>query len=78
MKITTLNTWANLKWDDHIKYIKSKILSVIGVMFKMRRKLNTKTRLSIPFHLEYVVAAYAYKTSNELKSLQIAQNKTIK
>lgn len=74
---------SNLKWDEHIRYIKGKISSSIGLLFKLRKKLNTETKLMlyqtlIHSHLEFMAIIYAHRESNELKSLQSIQNRALK
>ncbi|XP_075158740.1 uncharacterized protein LOC142231945 [Haematobia irritans] len=74
----------NLAWDCHIRSLKRKIAPAIGFLYKMKNKLNTKTKLTIfscliQSHLNYMVTSYAYnKNNSELRSLQSMQNKALK
>lgn len=78
-----INLQNNLSWDIHIQTLKTKIVSVIGLLYKFKNKFNTQTKLIIyksliHSHLNYLPIIYAYKRSNELKSLQRIQNKALK
>lgn len=74
---------SNLSWEMHIKQLKSKIVSATGLLYKFKNKFTTETKMIIyqalaHSHLNYLPIIYAYKKSNELKSLQRAQNKALK
>lgn len=74
---------SNLSWDGYIKHLKTKISSATGILFKLRRKLNSKTKMllyqaTVHSNLEYLGIIYAYKNSVELKSLQALQNRALK
>lgn len=63
--------------------MKSKIVSATGLIYKFKNKFNLKTRLIIyqsliQSHLNYLAFIYGCYKSNELKSLQRAQNKALK
>lgn len=73
----------NLSWDKHISALKSKISSGIGILYKFKNKLNTRLKLMIyqsliHSHLTYLPIIYGSKSTSSLKSLQSAQNKSLK
>lgn len=74
----------NLSWDIHIGEIKKKIAPAIGILYKLKYKLNEKSKLMIfqslvQSHLKYLAVAYACnKNSGSLRSLQCMQNKALK
>lgn len=74
---------SSLSWDAHMIYLKSKVASASGMLFKLKSKLNVKTKMLIyqsliHSRLEYLAIIYAFKNTNELKSLQSVQNKALK
>lgn len=74
---------SNLSWDSHICNVKSKIAPAIGILYKMKYVLDTKTKLMlyqalIQSHVNYLAIIYGYKNTNTLKTLQCMQNKALK
>lgn len=75
---------SNLCWDMHIEQVRSKISPAIGILYKIHKKLNLRTKLLIfesliQSHLNYMAVTYAYnKHNSSLKSLQCMQNKALK
>lgn len=74
---------SNLAWNLHIQYLKSKICSAIGILFKFKNKFDENTKLLIynaliQSPLSYLAILYGYKRTYELKSLQRMQNKALK
>jgi hypothetical protein len=70
----------NLKWDAHILHIKNKISKVIGIMFKVRHKLDKPHLLSIyntlalP-HLLYCNIVWSVANKSYLETLFRCQKK---
>lgn len=75
---------SNLSWDLHIQSVKRKVAPAIGILFKLKNKLDVRTKLVIyqsliHSHFSYMAVAYAHnKNSNSLRSLQRLQNKALK
>ena len=74
---------GNLAWDLHIRELKSNIAPAIGILYKMKNKLNENTKLVIPcFNSKssklYGAIIYGFKSTTTLKSLQCMQNKALK
>lgn len=75
---------ANLSWDMHMENVKKKIAPAIGILFKLKYKLDVKTKLIIyqsliQSHFNYMAIVYAYNSNNvAIKSLQRFQNKALK
>lgn len=74
---------SNLSWKNHIQHVKSKISPVIGILYKLRNKLDENTKLMIfealvQSHINYLSMIYAHRRNIDLKSLQIVQNKCLK
>lgn len=74
---------SNLTWDMHIRYLKSKLSSVIGILFKFRYAFDHNTKFLlyqslIQSQLNYMAIIYGYRQSSELRSLQRLQNKSLK
>lgn len=74
---------SNLSWDQHINYVKSKVSSAIGILYKFKNKFNEHSKLLIyqaliQSHFNYLSIVYSYKKSVELRSLQRLQNKALK
>lgn len=83
IKYLGVHLQSNLSWDIHIHNLKSKVLSVVGLLYKFRNKFNTETKLVIyqaliHSHLNYLPIIYGHKKSNEFKSLQRTQNRALK
>ena len=47
-----------LRWDDHITYVKNKILKSLGILYKIRRYLNntTLTNMYYSFVFLYLIS----------------------
>lgn len=75
---------ANLSWNMHMETVKKKIAPAIGILFKLKYKLDVKTKLLIyqsliQSHFNYMAIVYAYNSNNTaFKSLQRFQNKALK
>lgn len=75
---------SNLSWDLHIDELKRKTAPAVGVLYKLRRRLNEKAKgmifqSLIQSHINYLAITYAYKRNNSsLKSLQRVQSKALK
>lgn len=74
---------SNLAWNQHINYLKSKISSALGLLFKFKYKFDHRTKLLIyqsliQSNINYLAVVYAHKKTTELKSLQRLQNKALK
>lgn len=83
VKYLGITLQSNLSWDLHICEVKRKIAPAIGILYKMKNKLTTKTKLLlynalVQSHLNYMVIIYGYKCTNVLKPLQSMQNKALK
>ena len=84
-KYLEITLQGNLAWDLHIRELKSKIVPAIGILYKMKNKLNGNTKLllyhafKVQSYLNYMVAIiYGFKSTTTLKSLQCMQNKALK
>lgn len=74
---------SNMAWNLHINEVKSRIAPAVGVLFKMKNKLNLKTKLMIyqsliQSHINYMAIIYGFRNTSELKSLQVMQNRALK
>lgn len=84
IKYLGITLQGNLSWDMHIQDVKSKVAPALGILYKLRYKLNEKTKLMIyncliNSHFNYMSIVYAYnRNSSSLKSLQRLQNKALK
>ena len=83
VKYLGITLQGNVAWDLHIRELKSKIAPAIGILYKMKNKLNENTKLLlyhalIQSHLNYVAIIYGFKSTTTLKSLQCMQNKALK
>lgn len=84
VKYLGITLQSSLTWDVHMQDLKSKIAPAIGMLYKLKYKLDAKTKLMIyqcliHSHLNYMAVIYAYnKNSNSLKHLQSMQNKALK
>ena len=72
-----------LTWREHIKHIKIKIARCIGIMFRVRHKLNMNGKLSVYFalvqsHLLYCVSVWGTADKTYLNELKIMQNKYLR
>lgn len=73
----------NLSWQSHIQQLKSKLSPITGILFKVRNKLNERTKMMIfesliQSKLSYLALIYGNKKNADLKSLQVIQNKALK
>ena len=73
----------NLKWHHHIEHIRSKISPILGILYKLRYKLDTITKLKIfqcliQSHLNYLTHIFGFRKNTDLKLLQIIQSKALK
>jgi hypothetical protein len=74
---------SQLKWDEHIKLIESKIASAAGILWKLRHQLPTTTKKAIytslvDSHLNYLTPIWGSANESVLQSLQIAQNRALR
>lgn len=70
-------------WDEHINFLKAKITSGIGTLYKFKNKWNSEAKMLtyqvlIHSHLTYLPIIYGCEVNKSLKSLQSAQNKALK
>ena len=72
-----------LKWNEHILYVKNKISKVIGIMYRVRHKLDKPHLLSLyntlalP-HLLYCNIVWSVANKSSLETLFACQKKIIK
>lgn len=83
VKYLGINLNHNLIWENHINYVKSKVSSGVGILYKFKQKFNIETKMLlyqslVHSYLTYLPIIYAGKTTSSLKSLQSAQNKALK
>lgn len=84
VKYLGITLQGNMSWDIHIDNVKRKIAPAIGILYKLKNKLNEKAKRMIfqslvQSHLGYLAVVYAYnRNSNSLKSLQSMQNRALK
>lgn len=75
---------SNMSWNLHIDEIKKKIAPAIGILYKLKWKLDERTKSMIfnsmiHSHIKYLAITYGYnKNSRSLKSLQSIQNKALR
>lgn len=72
-----------LKWEDHIEFLHSKLMKFVGIFFKLRTLLPQKCLRTIYFsmiypHLLYGIEVYANCTNKALNKLNILNNKLIR
>jgi hypothetical protein len=73
----------HLKWDDHIEYLQSKIASIAGVLWKLKRQLSTiiKKRiyaLLLESHIKYMIPICGSANDTAMKALQVTQNRALR
>lgn len=73
----------NLSWQQQIQHVRSIISPALGILYKLKYKLDEKTKYIIfqalvHSHLNYLTLIYGFRKNAELKSLQIIQNKSLK
>jgi hypothetical protein len=78
-----LNLDPHLKWDEHIDYVASKIASVSGVLWKMRRMLSKNIKKLmyqslIESQITYLIPVWGRANDTSIKSLQVAQNRALR
>ncbi len=72
-----------LNWKEHITYLITKLSKSLGIMYKIRRSLNTKS-LNLVFHslflshIRYGILCYGRADKSTLKPLQIILNNAIR
>ena len=83
VKFLDVNVDEKLSWKPHIRYISRKISKSLGIMYKIRKYVNTKSLIDLYFTLVYPYLLYcnivwgtAYKT--HLTTLTVLQNKIIR
>lgn len=74
---------SNLLWHSHIEHLKSKVSPITGMLYKLRNKLNVRTKMMIfesliQSKLRYLSQVYAHRRNAALKTLQVVQNKALK
>ena len=74
---------SNMAWNLHIKEVKSRIAPAVGILFKMKNKLNLKTKSMIyqsliQSHMGYIAIICGFRNTNGLKSLEVMQNRVLK
>ncbi|XP_075162787.1 uncharacterized protein LOC142235420 [Haematobia irritans] len=75
---------SNMSWDLHIDDVKRKIAPAIGILYKLKWKLDERTKLMIyqsliMSHVNYLASVYGYNSNcNALRSLQFCQNRALK
>jgi hypothetical protein len=72
-----------LKWDDHIEYLQSKIASIAGVLWKLKRQLPTIVKKRIyssllESHIKYMIPIWGSASDTAIKSLQVSQNRALR
>lgn len=84
VKYLGITLQSNMSWNMHIEEVKKKIAPAIGILYKLKWKLDESTKTMIfhsliHSHIKYLAIAYAYnKNNNCFKSLQHFQNKALK
>lgn len=78
-----INLQSNLSWKGHINQLRSKIAPALGILYKLKNKLDEYTKYIIfesliQSHLNYLALVYGHRKNSDLKSLQIMQNKALK
>ena len=73
----------NLKWTEHINFIKNKIKPIIGILWRVSKYTSIITKKKIYYalihsHLNYLVSIWGSAYKSHLKSLSILQNKSLK
>ncbi|XP_075159634.1 uncharacterized protein LOC142232827 [Haematobia irritans] len=73
----------NLSWDSHISCLRNKVAPALGILFKMRYLLDSKTKMMlyqslVQSHLGYLAVIFGWKNTSALRSLQRIQNKALK
>ena len=75
---------SNLCWDLHISAVKRRIDPAIGILYKLKNKLDRNSKLMIyqsliHSHLNYLAITYAYNRHNSIiRSLQRMQKRALK
>lgn len=84
IKYLGITLQSSLSWDMHMHDLKNKIAPAVGILYKLKNKLDIKSKTMIfqsliQSHLNYLAIIYAHnKHNNSLKSLQCMQNKALK
>lgn len=73
----------NLSWKDHVNYIYSKVIPMMGALYTIRNYINDQTRMSIYnayclSHFRYLIPVWGTCGVGDLNNLQILQNKVLK
>ena len=50
-----------LRWDDHITYVKNKILKSLGILYKIRRYLDNTTLTNMYYSFVFLYLIYCVK-----------------
>ena len=74
---------SNLKWLEHITYIKTRISKVLPSLYNTRHKLTERNKsiiynATIKPHLQYAITVYSKTSEHNINLLQKLQNKVLK
>jgi len=74
---------SQLKWDEHIKHIETKISCAAGILWKLKSELPKSTKKAIytaliESHLNYLTPIWGSASDTALKSLQVIQNRALR
>ena len=81
-KYVGITLQSNLSWDSHINDLKMKLAPAVGILYKLKNKLNSKLTIYksvIETRLNCLYIPYAHKKNKtSLKSLEMLQNRALK
>ena len=74
---------SNMKWNEHISYLKTKVSKLVPMLYRIRFKLTIRNKIMlynsiIKPHLQYAIGVYCKTSEQNMNVLQRLQNKTLK
>ena len=74
---------SNLRWNEHIRYIETKISRMVPMIYRIRYRLTKINKIMlynsiVKPHLQYAIRLYSKTSEQNLNSLQRIQNKILK